>query len=118
MGTTNAKDLVLKTNNQDRVVVDKTSGSFRIMSLQGSGSALIQANANGELIRVPPGGPGDVISGNGNPVNITTLINVNSISGWGTSGSSVTLTNPNANVGIGVTNPTCKLEVKDRKSVV
>ena len=73
-GTTDAKDVVLKTNNMDRLRI-KSNGDIKINSLAGSSYEPLYVDPSGQLLRSDPGNP-QIICKNwstcGNLLNSTT----------------------------------------------
>lgn len=111
IGTTNAMDLVFKVNNQSAVIIKGNTGGFRVVSLQGPGYGLVQADPNGELSRVNyPNNSSYVLNGAGSFVPISSLIPASPASGWSTTATLI-LSDPGKNVGIGTNMPTVTLEV-------
>lgn len=103
LGTTNSFPIDFKTNNVLRATLSAT-GVFKINNLAGTGSRLIMADANGNLISMPQGTNNQVLLGNGTwgtlPVVPSPI--------WQTSSAG---TYYNGKVGIGTTNPIVALDV-------
>ncbi|MDA9564070.1 tail fiber domain-containing protein [Flavobacteriales bacterium] len=115
IGTTDAVDWVVKTNNAERLRVASggnfgigntnpqeklhVTGNTRISSLAGTGTRMIRADANGTLTDLTAGTSAQVLNGLGAWVDPNTLVNAditgvtagNGLTGGGTSGA-LTLT--------------------------
>lgn len=101
LGTTNAQPIVIKTNNVTRGTFTST-GDFQLVTLQGSGNRLLQADANGNIIPFPMGTSNQVLLGNGTWATIPGFF-------WQQSGSNIYYNG--GNVGIGTASPLVTLDV-------
>ncbi len=96
LGTSNATDILFKTNNVTRLTLD-ANGNFKLASLVGSGNRFLQTDANGNL---------SALSG----TNLSTFFNTNNLGVLQKVGSDYYL--PTGNLGIGIApSPAFKLDV-------
>jgi cytoskeletal protein CcmA (bactofilin family) len=102
-GTTNNFPIDFKTNNVSRMNLS-TTGILKLNNLAGTGSRLLQTDANGNIIFLPAGLSNQVLYGNGTwgplPVIPSTVWQTNSFG-----------TYYGGNVGIGLSNPQFALDV-------
>ena len=102
-GTTNSFPIDFRTNNVSRMNLS-TTGVFKINNLAGTGTRLLQTDANGNIMFLPQGTASQVLYGNGTwgALPVAPVI-------WQQAGSKAYYNN--GFVGIGTNNPQVALDV-------
>ena len=104
IGTSNATDLIFKTNNTTRFTIDAL-GNFKLTSLAGNGIRILQTDAVGNVIPLIAGNSAQVLYGNGTwgnlPAAATTFVS---------SGANIILPS-SSKLGIGTNSPIEALDV-------
>jgi hypothetical protein len=104
LGTTNSFPLIFKTNNTQRMSLD-ANGVFNLVNLAGTGSRMLQTDANGNLIFLPTGSSGQFLQSDGTWANLPS-----SATAWKVNGNNIFNTNSGF-TGIGTSNPLYPLDV-------